>query len=52
MMLRESRKGEKIVTLDGKTHTQPGGDIIIEDGMGRIIDLCGIMGAENSSIKP
>jgi phenylalanyl-tRNA synthetase beta chain len=52
MILRESRKGEKIVTLDGKTHTLPGGDIIIEDGMGRIIDLCGIMGAENSSIKP
>ncbi len=52
MTLRESRKGEKIITLDGKTHILPGGDIIIEDGMGRIIDLCGIMGAENSSIKP
>jgi phenylalanyl-tRNA synthetase beta chain len=52
MTLRESRRGEKIVTLDGKTHTLSGGDIIIEDGAGRIIDLCGIMGAENSSIKP
>lgn len=52
MILRESRRGEKIVTLDGKTHTLPGGDIVIEDGRGRIIDLCGIMGAENSSIKP
>ncbi len=52
MTLRESRRGEKIVTLDGKTHTLPGGDLIIEDGAGRIIDLCGIMGAENSSIKP
>jgi phenylalanyl-tRNA synthetase beta chain len=52
MSLRESRRGEKVVTLDGKTHVLPGGDIIIEDGMGRIIDLCGIMGAENSGIKP
>lgn len=52
MMLRESRKGEKIVTLDGKTHTLPGGDIVIEDESGRLIDLCGIMGGENSSIKP
>ncbi len=52
MTLRQSLKGEKIVTLDGKTHALPGGDIIIEDGRGRIIDLCGIMGAENSGIKP
>ena len=52
MKLRPSMKGEKIITLDGKIHVLPGGDIIIEDGMGRIIDLCGIMGAENSSIKP
>ncbi len=52
MTLRESKKGEKIVTLDGKTHTLAGGDIIIEDGAGRLIDLCGIMGAENSGIKP
>lgn len=52
MILRESKKGEKIVTLDGKTHRLPGGDIVIEDGAGRIIDLCGIMGGQNSSIKP
>lgn len=51
MILRESKKGEHITTLDGKTHTLPGGDIIIEDGLGRLIDLCGIMGGENSSIK-
>ena len=52
MTLRESRRGEKIVTLDGKTHRLPGADIVIEDGAGRIIDLCGIMGGQNSSIKP
>ncbi len=52
MILRESRKGEKVRTLDGKDRILPGGDIVIEDGSGRLIDLCGIMGAENSSIKP
>jgi len=51
MILRASKKGEHITTLDGKTHTLPGGDIVIEDGAGRLIDLCGIMGALNSSIK-
>ncbi|HRN70445.1 MAG TPA: phenylalanine--tRNA ligase beta subunit-related protein, partial [Candidatus Woesebacteria bacterium] len=28
----------------------PGGDIVIEDSSGRLIDLCGIMGGLNSSI--
>lgn len=50
MKLRASRNGEKLTTLDGKTHTLPGGDIVIEDGKGNLIDLCGIMGAQNSSI--
>lgn len=51
MILRASKKGEKLVTLDGKSHTLPGDDIVIEDGKGRLIDLCGIMGAKNSAIK-
>lgn len=51
MILRKSVKGEKITTLDGKEHVLPGGDIVIEDGDGRIIDLAGIMGAENSSVS-
>ena len=50
MLLRASKKGEKITTLDGKKHTLPGDDIVIEDGSGRLVDLCGIMGAQNSSI--
>lgn len=50
MILRESKKGETITTLDGKTHTLTGGDIVIEDGSGTLIDLCGIMGGANSSI--
>lgn len=50
MILRESKKGEKITTLDGKTFELVGGDIVIEDGSGKIIDLCGIMGGQNSAI--
>jgi phenylalanyl-tRNA synthetase beta chain len=50
MILRQSRAGETITTLDGKTHTLPGGDIVIEDGSGSLIDLCGIMGGLNSSV--
>lgn len=50
MTLRASKKGEKLITLDGKKHTLPGDDIVIEDGTGKLIDLCGIMGGENSSV--
>lgn len=50
MVLRASKKGEKIITLDGGTHQLPGGDIVIEDGQGRLIDLAGIMGGENSAV--
>lgn len=50
MMMRSARKGEKIITLDGKEIILPGGDIVIEDGEGRLIDLCGLMGSLNSSV--
>lgn len=50
MKLRASIAGETIMTLDGKTHTLPGGDIVIEDGSGRLIDLAGIMGGGVSHI--
>ncbi len=51
MIMRESKKGEKIITLDEKEVVLPGGDIVIEDGSGRLIDLCGIMGGLNSAIS-
>ncbi len=51
MILQESKKGEKITTLDEKTIDLPGGDIIIKDGAGRLIDLCGIMGGLNSAVS-
>jgi phenylalanyl-tRNA synthetase beta chain len=50
MILRLSKKGERITTLDKKEFTLPGGDIVIEDGSGKLIDLCGIMGGFNSSV--
>jgi len=50
MHLRASKKGEKITTLDGKTYVLAGGDIVIEDGDKRLIDLAGIMGGQNSSV--
>lgn len=50
MILRESKKGEKITTLDNKEFILPGGDIVIEDGSGKLIDLCGIMGGHNSAV--
>lgn len=50
MILRGSDKGEVITTLDSVKRTLPEGVIVIEDGSGRIIDLCGIMGGENTEV--
>jgi phenylalanyl-tRNA synthetase beta chain len=51
MIVRESQKGEKITTLDNQTHVLKGGDIVIEDGEGRLIDLCGVMGGKLSAVS-
>lgn len=50
LRIRESKKGETITTLDGKTHTLLGGDIVAEDGDGNIVDLLGVMGLKNSVV--
>ncbi len=50
LIIRESNKGEKIVTLDGKVHTLLGGDIVADDGKGEIVDLLGVMGTANSVV--
>ena len=50
MVLRLSKKGETITTLDGKRFTLPGNDIVIADAGNRLIDLCGIMGGLNSAV--
>ena len=46
---RLSKKGEKVTTLDGMKRTL-NDDVIVIDCDGEIVDLCGIMGAENSEI--
>ena len=50
MIIRESKKGEKIISLENKTYKLSGGDIVIEDGKGNIIDLPGIIGTSNSVV--
>lgn len=50
LIIRKSKKGEKIVTLDEKEYELPGDDIVADDGTGRIIDLLGIMGTANSVV--
>lgn len=49
MLLRASREGERLITLDGIKRNLPKGSIVIEDAK-HLIDLCGIMGGENSQI--
>lgn len=50
LIIRKSKKGEKIVTLDEKEYVLPGGDIVADDGTGKIVDLLGIMGTANSVV--
>lgn len=50
LQFRYAKNKEKIITLDGQTHQLSPQDVVIDDGTGRIIDLPGIMGAENSMV--
>ncbi len=50
LIIRKSHPGEVIVTLDNRSHTLPGEDIVADDGNGNIIDLLGIMGTKNSVV--
>jgi len=49
MLLRLSKKGEEIQTIDGQKRELPSGAIIIEDSE-KIIDLAGLMGGKNSEV--
>lgn len=51
LLIREAKKGEKITTLDKKEYVLSGGEIVADDGEGRIVDLLGIMGTENSAVS-
>ncbi len=50
IIVREAKKGEKVITLDGKTHILRGGEIVYDDGTGTIIDVPGIMGTQNTVV--
>lgn len=50
LQFRYAKNKEKIITLDGQTHQLSPQDVVIDDDTGRIIDLPGIMGAENSMV--
>lgn len=50
LSIRESKKGEKLTTLDGKEYVLPGGDIVADNGKGELVDLLGIMGTQNIAI--
>lgn len=51
MVFRLSHDRELIRTIDERTYHLPAGIIVVED-QNRLIDLVGIMGAANSSIRP
>jgi phenylalanyl-tRNA synthetase beta chain len=50
LTIRESKKGETVTTLDDNKNKLSGGDIVIEDGSGRLVDLCGIMGGQIAEV--
>jgi len=50
LIIRNAEKGESAITLDGKKHQLSKQDVIADDGTGRIVDLLGIMGTENSVV--
>ena len=50
IIIRESRRGEKITSFDDKTYSLPGGDIIFKSTDNKIIDLPGIIGTKNSVV--
>jgi len=50
LVLRESKPKEKLTLLDDTTVELKGGDIVIEDASGKLIDLCGIMGGTKAKV--
>lgn len=52
LIIRRAKKGESSITLDEKKHNLDENDVIADDGTGRIVDLLGIMGCENSVVTP
>ncbi len=49
LVVRSARDGEKIQTLDGRTHTLKAGEIVVADAE-RPQGIAGVMGGEDSSV--
>ncbi len=49
IIVRSAKEGEKLQTLDGKTHTLKSGELVVADAE-RAQGLAGIMGGEDSSV--
>lgn len=50
LYIKQAKQGDEIETLDKKRHKLLGGEIVAIDDKGRIVDLLGIMGLENSVV--
>ncbi len=50
ILVRTAKKGELITTLNDKTYTTVGGEVIFDDGTGTIIDMPGLMGTKNTVV--
>lgn len=50
IIVRLAKRDETLTTLDDKTHTLRGGEVVFDDGTGNIIDLPGIMGTRNTVV--
>jgi len=50
LLIRPAKAGETITTLDNSKLTLNSGDLVIEDGSGRLVDLCGIMGGQVAEV--
>src|ERR1035437_144176 len=50
LTIRESKKDEQITTLDEKTYSLNGGEIVAVNDKNEIVDLLGIMGLANSVV--
>lgn len=48
-VMRKSKQGEKVTTLDEQVHELPNGVVVLNDG-NENFDLCGVMGGLNSGI--
>ncbi len=50
LYIRNAHKGDKFISLEGKRYNLRDNDLVIADDKGTIIDLPGIIGAENSVV--